>query len=176
MFVRDTRYMVPGWLRQQAGLGRIGSDARSPARTAYGLAIENVERAWHYGTRTGVTNYSSLSSTTWTDLDSTNLAWTVTTSGKRPLEFRITGWLGVGAGLLMGVSVAWDGVEVTGFPYGMAGVYQPASVMCVSGFGVLPAPSPGSHRMSVVYRVSGGASGLVQVDSSTHLFVSVKEI
>lgn len=170
------RYRLPANLRQQVGLGRIGREARSRGVVRSGIGIESIERAHFWHMMSGATNYSSLSQTAWTELDSTNLKWSVTTSGKRPLEFKITAWVGVDASQLLGVSLTWDGAEVTGATYGMAGVYSPANVMCVSGFAVLDDPGPGTHSLAVVHRQSGGTAGLVQVDSSTHLFVSAKEI
>lgn len=170
-------FRVPGWLRQQAGIGRIGADARAPARTAYGLAIENVERAFLWDVHTGGTNYSSLAATSWTALDATNLSWTITTSGKRPVEFRLSAYLATAAVQSISLSFAWDGVEFSGRPDGLVTVYdQTANSIPAAGFAVLNSPGPGTHTLSVVYLVSGGAGGFVEVDADRSLFVSAKEI
>jgi hypothetical protein len=170
-------FRVPGWLRQQAGLGRIGVDARAPARTAYGLAIENVERGFLWDVHTGGTNYSSLAATSWTALDATNLSWMITTSGKRPVEFRLSAYLATAAVQSISLSLAWNGVEFSGRPDGVFTVYnQTANSIPVAGFAVIDQPGPGTHTLTVVYKVSGGAGGFVEVDADRSLFVSAKEI
>ncbi len=169
-------FRVPGWLRQQAGLGRIGVDARAPARTAYGLAIENVERAHLWHQRTGASNYTSLGATSWTALDSTNLAWRLWVSGRRPIEFSLTGSIVSGSLKTVGLSVAWDGVEVTGTTNGMLIAYDVTTYQHRSGGFVLDPVTGGEHTVTIVYRVSGGVGGGVQVDADARLFVSVKEI
>jgi len=169
-------YRVPGWLRQQAGLGRIGPDARQPAGTAYGLSMENVERGFLWKQITDATNYTGLGATTWTNVDSTTLSWPMWVSGKRPLELMVTGSLVSGAAQAMGLSVAWDGVEVTGTDYGMLIVFNETVYKHRSGVGILGSPVGGRHTVSIVYRVSGGSGGGVQVDGDARLFLSVKEI
>ena len=171
-----SRYRVPGWLRQQAGIGRIGADARGPARSAYGLAIENVERGFLWDQLTGATNYTGLSATSWTAVDGNALSWRVWVSGNRPVEFSLTASIVSGASQAIGVSLAWDGVEVTGTSYGMLIVFNETVFQHRSGGAVLESPVGGEHTVSVVYRVSGGTGGGVQVDSDARLFMSAKEI
>lgn len=169
-------FRVPGWLRQQAGLGRIGADARAPARTAYGLAIENVERGFFHTQVNNESNYTGLSSTTWVDVDATLLSWSVTTSGRRPVELTLVTRIIGSAGREMGASLAWDGVEVTGVGYGMCHTFDNAFYHQTTGRAVLDSPGGGTHRLSVVYKVSGGVAAGLLVNGKNRLFVSVKEI
>ena len=173
--MRDTRYMVPGWLRQQAGLGRIGADARSPARTAYGLAIENIERGYLATRYTAGSDYSSLSSTSWVALDSTNLSWSFTASGKRPVELTVSGLVLATATRNIRLSFLWDGVEVTGTTLGMCLSWDSAATDFLTGVHRID-PTAGTHTVAVAYSVSGGASGAVSVSGGASLFVSVKEV
>lgn len=167
----------PYQLREQAGFGRIGTDARAPGRAAVqGLGVEAIERALLYEVITGETNYSSLDQTDWTALDTDLLSWTLYTSGKRPVEFHMSAWLTSDPSDLMGVSLSWDGTEVSGCPYGIAGIYNQSNVTQVSGFCVLENPGPGRHTVQVVYKVSGGTTGFVQVDTLTSMVVMAKEI
>lgn len=170
------RYRLPANLRQQIGLGRISANARERGVVRSGLGIESIERGLLYETLTGGTNYSSLSATTWTALDTTLLSWTITASGKRPIEFHMAAWMTSDPSDLMGLSLSWDGDEVSGFPYGIIGIYNQANVTLTSGFCVLEDPAPGTHTVQVIYKVSGGTTGFVQVDALTHLAVMAKEI
>lgn len=173
---RDSyRYRVPGWLRQQAGIGRIGADARSPARGTYGLAIENIERCLFHAQVTGESNYGGLAATSWTELDPVLLRWDVWTSGRRPVELFLQARMAGSSLSIIGLSLAWDGVEVTNATYGMVMVYD-AAYQQVSGGAVLDVPGGGEHQLSVVYRVSGGVSAGVAVDGNNRLFVSCKEV
>lgn len=171
----ESSYRVPGWLRQQAGLGRIGVDARSPARTAYGLAIENVERGYLATRHTGGADYTGLSSTTWVALDSTNLSWVVWCSGRRPVELTVSGLVLATSGSNIRLSFLMDGVEVTGTTLGMCLSWDSAATDFLTGVHRVD-PSPGSHTFQVAYSVSGGSSGAVAVSGGASLFVAVKEV
>jgi hypothetical protein len=167
-------FRVPGWLRQQAGLGRIGRDARSPARTAYGLAIENVERAHLTAQVVGAADYTGLNATSWTALDATNLQWRVWTSGKRPVEFLFS-VLGLApAGQTLYLSFLWDGAEVTGTTEGMTVNVISSALAKMHGFHTMVDVGAGEHTLSLAYKVSGG-SGTVY-NNQFRIFVSAKEI
>lgn len=168
-------FRVPGWLRQQAGLGRVSPDARAPARTAYGLAIENVERAYLATRVTGSADYSSLASTSWVALDSTNLKWTLYTSGRRPVELMVSALVLATATRNIRLSFLLDGVEVTGTTLGMCLSWDSAATDQVTGVHRID-PTPGAHTLAVAYSVSGGASGAVAVSGGASMFVSAKEI
>lgn len=170
------RYRLPANLRQQVGLGRISSDARTRGVVRSGLGIESIERALLNESLTGATNYSSLSSTTWVALDTTNLQWSIWLSGKRPVEYTIVGYVATTATNTLGLSIMLDGTEITSMPLGICGAYNKTDVVCISGTWVTDPPTPGRHTVAVCYKVNGGASGFVQVDSSVHMFVVAKEI
>jgi hypothetical protein len=178
----DTGYFrVPGWLRQQAGLGRIGVDARAPARTAYGLAIENIERAYlmEIFKRDAISaaHYTDTApSATYIDIDSTYLSWRVWTSGRRPVE--------VGFSLIGGVSAAgttgqwsmtWDGVEVTGLSNGMAYMDYVGNTQLV-GVAPIPAPSGGEHTLRLVWKGTGAGTITTYAFGGSGVTVWCKEV
>lgn len=166
-------FRVPGWLRQQAGLGRIGRDARGPARTAYGLAIENVERGFLAETYVPSANYS-LTSTTETQVDATNLGWDLWVSGKRPVALRFSMIAAAGAGAVR-FSLWWDGVEVTGTTNGMAYTASTA-VQQLTGVACLTAPTGGRHRLELVYRVDSGTSTVYGGAATNRVYVEAVEL
>lgn len=171
----DAYYRVPGWLRQQAGVGRIGADARTPARTAYGLAIENIERCFLNGTYKLSADLTGLASSTFANVNSTNLKWDVWFSGKRPvvMQFQCLARYVTGGGYVA-LSFMVDGVEVSGAGLGLWYMDVASDWRNATGTWVVDAPVGGKHTVALGYKVF--SAGSLTVSSGVPVVVTVREV
>lgn len=175
----DTRYSVPGWLRQQMGVGRIGPEARKPAGTAYGVGIESIERGWltrmYPVPPATVADYVSLTSGTFTQVDATNLQWAVTLSGRRPVELHLEALVKyVTGGGYVALSFIVNGVEVTGGNLGCWYTDTASTWLTAACTWVLDAPAAGENTVAVAYKVN--AAGSLNVSGTMPTRMRVKEI
>lgn len=169
-----SRYRLPANLRQQVGLGRISTDARDRGVQRSGLGIESIERAYLAEQVIGTADYSSLTATSWTAIDSTNLQWSLTTSGTRPVELMFS-VLGLApAAQTLYLSFLWDGTEVTSAVEGMSINVISSSLAKMHGFHTMMDVGPGTHTLALAYKVSGGTG--VVYNNGFRIFVRAKEV
>lgn len=169
----DYGYRVPGWLRAEAGLGRCSPVARQPARTTYGLGIESIERLWLNGATTLTADITGLSSATFTEVDSTVLAWDVWFSGRRPvdLEFQcLANYVTGGGYVLLGFML--DGAEVTGNTFSS---WYRDTTGWETARGSFPVENPvgGRHRLALGYKATAGS---LTISSGMTVVVKAREV
>lgn len=116
------------------------------------LGIQNVRRGKLRLTQHPTLNYS-VSSTTFAEVDTTNLAGEIDCSG-RPLRIEICGFVLRGTTVIQ-LSVTLDGTEVTGSGNGMAASWSAAAADHICSFFEVT-PTPGRHRLALVAKVDAG--------------------
>lgn len=169
------RYRLPANLRQQVGLGRIGTEARTRGVVRSGLGIESIERGFLNGVRSLDADLTGLNSSTFALADPTDLAWDVGLSGKRPAEVRCSALVQyVTGGGYLALSLFANGAEVSSAGLGLWYTDTAATWYTVSIGWVVDEPLAGTNTFGLAYKVF--SAGSLTVSSGVPVQMMVKEL